>query len=440
MYKDADKTIAALQKETKEFYHKMDKNRRIDESFSLPDDKPLTEDEIAAIDAYWGKYSFAYPNIDYKSFQTFKNRCGRFDVRHCPGSIRTSIFANHFVDKKFMWPFQHKAMLPFLFPDVHQPKAVALCMGGICYDGNYQAITLQKLSDICRAHVQDEGDLIFKLVHSHGGKSITVLSQDNVMEFTENLGRGQAFVIQKVVDQSSFMERFNASSVNTIRITTLLFRGKVHPLAALIRIGCAGSRVDNWCSGGSLLGIDIDSGKCCNWAMANDRTCLTELPSGVDLTKEELIVPNFDEAKEAVCRCHYRIPYIKMISWDIALDRENRPILIENNFGGMIQMHEATTGPLFGELMDELCDEYLLKRFYTRFATQEYICKEYHDHVAIAEYIGAAENVVVPDTLHGKPVTYIEPDAFRGCTVKNFSAPVVAMRNSSAAFRTIQRK
>lgn len=110
MYKDAGQTIAALQRETEQYYGRINTSRRIDESFSRPDDEPLTEDEIAAIDAYWGKYSFAYPNIDYKSFQTFKNRCGHFDVRHCPGSVRTSVFSKHFVDNKFSLPFQHKGM------------------------------------------------------------------------------------------------------------------------------------------------------------------------------------------------------------------------------------------------------------------------------------------------------------------------------------------
>lgn len=234
------------------------------------------------------------------------------------------------------------------------------------------------------------------------------------------------------------MEALNVSSVNTIRITTLLFKKKVRPLAALIRIGNAGSQVDNWCSGGSLLGIDLESGQCLDWAMANDRSRITVLPSGIDLSKTALKVPNFNEVKAAVCRCHYRIPYIKMISWDIALDEENCPVLIENNFGGMIQLHEATTGPLFGALMDELCDEYLLKRFYTRFATQEFICKEYHDHIAVSEYISASETVVVPETLNGKPVTYIEPNAVKNCVVKVFSAPAAAIKNSPTAIKNIQ--
>ncbi len=188
MYRDAEQTIAALRQETEQFYRKVDASRRIDESFSCADDEPLTEGEIAEINEYWGKYSFAYPNIDYKSFQTFKNRSGRFDVRHCPGAIRTSFFTKHFVDNQFSCPFQHKVMLPFLYPDIRQPELVGARMDGILYDGNYNPVTLEQLVDICRS--QDCG-LIIKPVGSSGGKGITVLHQKDRKEFSgKNLGGG----------------------------------------------------------------------------------------------------------------------------------------------------------------------------------------------------------------------------------------------------------
>lgn len=189
MYRNAEQTIAALRQETEQFYHKVDTSRRIDESFSCADDEPLTEDEITAINEYWGKYSFAYPNIDYKSFQTFKNRSGRFDVRHCPGAIRTSFFTKHFVDHQFSRPFQHKVMLPFLYPDIRNPELVGARMDGILYDGYYNPVTSEQLVDICRE--KSSGGLIIKPVGGSGGKGITVLSEKEGKEFSgKNLGGG----------------------------------------------------------------------------------------------------------------------------------------------------------------------------------------------------------------------------------------------------------
>ena len=109
MEKDAKELIEFYENETVAFYKKLNGNRRLDNSFSKSDDIPLTEEEIFAIDAYWGKYKFAYPNIDYASFQAFKNRCGKFDVRHCPGAIRTSHFSKHFSDKNYAVPSEGAA-------------------------------------------------------------------------------------------------------------------------------------------------------------------------------------------------------------------------------------------------------------------------------------------------------------------------------------------
>lgn len=70
-----------LYKDLFEFYESVKNSRRIDNSFAVDGDIPLTEEEKREIDKFWGKYKFAYPEIDYKSFQTFKNRYGKFDVR-----------------------------------------------------------------------------------------------------------------------------------------------------------------------------------------------------------------------------------------------------------------------------------------------------------------------------------------------------------------------
>ena len=407
-----DVVAERLEKETAAFYKKVDESRRIDNSFAREDDLPLTEEEIAQIDAYWGKYAFAYPNIDYRSFQTFKNRCGHFDVRHCPGAIRTEYMKKYFVDEKYRMAFQNKGMLAFLYPDVKQPVTVARRMSGICYDEAYHPITLDEVIALCCRLAAEQGALVLKPSGLGGGRGIIFLTAKDAAEekvrsiFTRDLPG--AFVVQQALKQSAFMEQFNPVSVNTIRITTLLFQQEVMHLAALIRIGKPGNRVDNWCAGGSLLGIEMETGTCLDWAMSGEHQRLSRLPGGLDLTAEKLVVPNFEQIKALVTRAHYRIPYVKLVSWDIALDEEDTPVMIECNFGGMIQIHEATTGPLFGEKLDALLDEYLLKRFYVRFGSEYYICREYYDHIAIEKYFGPADSdLLIPAELRGKPVTRV---------------------------------
>ena len=116
-----------------EFYKTVDATRSLDNSFAMPGDEPLNEEEKKAIDEFWGKYKFAYPNIDYKSFQTFKNRCGYFDVRHCPQAIRTRYFNKHFRNNLYMEAGQNKAMLEMLYPNIAQPKTVVRRMCCLLY-------------------------------------------------------------------------------------------------------------------------------------------------------------------------------------------------------------------------------------------------------------------------------------------------------------------
>ena len=146
--------------------------------------------------------------------------------------------------------------------------------------------------------------------------------------------------------------------------------------------------------------------------MANDHSNHAVLPNGLDL-RDRQTIPNFDKVKELVIKAHWMIPYIKMISWDIALDENDMPLMIECNFAGMIQVNEAVSGPLFGPVMDELLDEYLIQKFFVKFATEDFICREYSDHVEIDEYIGLTPLTEIPEKLRDKKVTKIRATTFK---------------------------
>ena len=120
------------------------------------------------------------------------------------------------------------------------------------------------------------------------------------------------------------------------------------------------------------------------------------------------------------------------------LDENNEPTLIECNFGGMIQINEANTGPLFGEYFDELLDEYLIKRFSISFAEQNFICKEFCDHVTITEYIGDEEDVAIPETLRDKPVTLLEKNVFKGMNIPSVTVSKAVAERSVSALSAIK--
>lgn len=106
---------------------------------------------------------------------------------------------------------------------------------------------------------------------------------------------------------------------------------------------------------------------------------------------------------------------MKIVSWDIAIDESGEAVIIEANYGGDMRMHQATTGPIFGDMTEEVLDQYVLKKFSRLRANREYNYKEFFDHIVIVKYAGFQKKVKVPETIHGKPVTSIGEDTFSGC-------------------------
>ena len=54
-------------------------------------------------------------------------------------------------------------------------------------------------------------------------------------------------------------------------------------------------------------------------------------------------------------RCHMHVPMFGVASWDIAIDADGEPVLIEYNFGGAgIDIHQYNNGPLYGKYIERI--------------------------------------------------------------------------------------
>ncbi len=405
---------ARYEKQAAAFFAKVDgPGRAADALFACPGDEPLTAEERAAIDEYWGKYAFAYPHIDYDSFRTFKNRWGRFDVRHCPGSVHQHYFRQHEANAAYTVPFGNKTLMEYFYPDLPQPATLFRRMDGYCYDGQFQPVTLPELAEACARRLEDGEDLVLKPGFSSGGRGVRLLTRADAdpaavrAAVAKGFPGQQAFVVQRAVRQSPFMAALNPSSVNVLRVTTLVRGGVPVPLAALLRVGAPGAVTCGFRPGGAVIGVDLATGRCQDWALRGDMQRVTELPGGARLG-EGLTVPRFGRILDMAAAAHCRIPYLRLLSWDVALDEKDGPVFIKCTPKGEIQLHEAVTGPLFGPYMDELLDQYLGERFFIRFAHEGWVCREYGDRVEAETAPDPRAARRLPDTLRGKPVVRAE--------------------------------
>jgi len=167
---------------------------------------------------------------------------------------------------------------------------------------------------------------------------------------------GQDFVLQEAVEQHHFMSQFNPSSVNTIRIA--LYRrledDKPMATAAVLRIGAAGSHVDNILSGGRFVSVDVATGKLGHYT-ATHLGQISEVWNGVDFSKNDYMVPGWErflQLADHVGRCLHRS---RLAALDIALRADGTPVLIEYNIGGFSSfLYHFTGQTVFGNYTDEV--------------------------------------------------------------------------------------
>lgn len=148
----------------------------------------------------------------------------------------------------------------------------------------------------------------------------------------------------------------NSSSVNTIRVLSLLSENGVKIYSSIIRMGVNGSKVDNASSGGITCGIN-DDGRLKKIAFSSDGKKYDFHPTS-KVKFNEIVIPNYHKILEMVQKIAPTIPHFRLVSWDIALDENDEPLLIEANLRyGELDFHQLNNGPVFGEDTEKILKE-----------------------------------------------------------------------------------
>lgn len=162
-----------------------------------------------------------------------------------------------------------------------------------------------------------------------GVKKVTVGGRD-AKEIYEELMEEKLFLAEETIIQHPEMNKLCASSVNTVRIATVLSdHGNPHVVYALVRIGSGDKEVDNISSGGmyTLLSEDgrITHPTFCDKTV----TYYTRHPAtGFDMIGFR--IPYFQEAIELCKQAALVEPTMRYIGWDIAIT-EKGPVMVEGN-------------------------------------------------------------------------------------------------------------
>lgn len=161
------------------------------------------------------------------------------------------------------------------------------------------------------------------------------------------------FLIQESVRQHERMSALNPTSVNTLRMATYRSGMEVLLVYAVVRIGRKGQVIDNQSAGGISVVIRPDGtlGKYAFGSAGDDMIEKTD--TGIVLEGYE--VPFYEKAVETVKRLHYSLPLFDLVGWDISIDEEGEPVLIEWN--GRPGPSQTACGTGYGNLTERIFSE-----------------------------------------------------------------------------------
>ena len=331
-------------------FYRMDVRRRFDYDNSrlsrLPQED-LTDDEYERAKKLW-------PLFCLDSFKFYKAFCGYFDEHFVPNDYYD--MAEHVFNLRWASYFlQHKCNLKYVVPSTYRPESILQKI-----DGHYVFEDNREISESeARGILLDFPQFVRKVALGIGGgrgvMKVVWSDVEDKKSALDELLKGNDIIFQKVIEQDDFIAQFNPDSVNTYRLLTLNINGCCTVLSSFLRMGAKGSFVDNLCSGGGVL-VGINSeGEINDFGVNKEYKKIYQAPTGLKF--KGIGIPNWQRVKESVVDYHRNIPQANLIGWDIAIDKNGTPIVVEINLdSAAVEAHQIFNGPVFGERFDEVRD------------------------------------------------------------------------------------
>lgn len=314
----------------------------------------LSASQHKDIDEVWG-----CTGAKHIAHAFYTEKTGVFSPLYVPCSMLIYYIDQHYND----WPrgkfLDNKCYYTRMFPEARMPKTVAFRLNSFWYDGDEHIITLDRAFELVSSVKEC---FIKKAADSFGGKGVYYYCPSDGKDFFKVIDQISGdIVIQEGVAQSKEMSRLNASSVNTVRLISMLRKdGSVKIYSTIVRMGVGGAKVDNASQGGITCGVQ-DDGRLKSVAYTNKGVKFLEHPT-TKIHFENVVIPDYQGVVELVKKLHTHVPHFRLVSWDIAIDENDKPVLIEANLcDGGIDIHQLNNGPLFKEDTQAIIEEVFKK-------------------------------------------------------------------------------
>ena len=338
--------------------------KTIKRSMQLCPMKPLTKGQEADIKAFFKKH-FGREVPTYWH-QYLYSRNGMYSEKYIPASIYNSEIIYRLNKFQFRHAYVDKGFYDILFPDINRPKTIIKNVNGYYYD-EHNALTPEEAVERCsnlneaiiKPTLEGTWGQGVKLIRSENGMipSLKCSIQDLFKEYK------RSFIIQERFEQHEGIAKLNPTSLNTLRVMSYRRGNEIVILYAVIRIGRLNQVIDNETAGGIKADIDLATGRINGVAYGSPKEKLMP-QTDVGTVLDGYQMPCFSRVLDLVREMHLRLPYFNLIGWDMSVDKDGNPALIEWNRAA--ELSQVAHGPAFGEYTEEILS-IVKSRINTRF-------------------------------------------------------------------------
>lgn len=314
------------------------------------------EDFEREVLSFWSRYGIKPKKMWYDLYCYSE---GKYDPLYIPADIYWEKVYPALNMVSFRRAYTNKCIYDLLFPYLKKPATILSNVNGIFIDGDGAIISFEDAVKILKS----SGSFVLKpAFYSGGGRDIYFHIADkgdiDVIDTAPLLKSYKTdYIVQELVKQHDVLESIHPESVNTVRVISYLFGGKVHISSSILRMGTSDARMDNYSVGGIACRIGLD-GRLAKQAIDRNWIWIDKHPRGAVF--EKIQVPSYDRIIECVQRTHLELPFFRVIGWDFAVDKLGEPVLIEYN--GAPDLNQISCGPMFGDLTESILDYIFLSK------------------------------------------------------------------------------
>lgn len=315
--------------------------------------KKLTKEQKKEIEDYY--MSMIGERVPLSSHEYFYSRTGVYSKEYVPKGLYTVELLPKANKVTYRDAYADKNMVDTFLPNVKHPHTVLKRMNGYYY---YEGEPVSEKEAI--KNCSNLKDCIIKPALEYSGKGVCGLEVKEGISSIDGLKLedlfkkyGNNFQIQKRLKQHEKMNLLNPTSVNTIRILTYRSDMEILVIYSVVRIGRMGQVIDNQCAGGisTIIGEDGRLGKYAYGGYTENDVIKTD----VGTVLEGFEIPSYNKAIETVKKLHFQLPFFNLIGWDVAIDEEGDPVIIEWNVN--TGLSQSAFGPGFGKYTERIIRE-----------------------------------------------------------------------------------